>query len=389
LLAHEVVTVDEGVVERNLVVPEPDPKAHLIVRAFGPNGNPLHSLDFRWEHRREGGSSSGGIQDRRGPDGAWWLQPKSQFFAPWPEGTSYTLTAQHSELGDREVVLEEGQREVSVTFAEPVSIIVVVAGYAGSGYEGKLQVHLTSLVNGEEAGSGNRNHFPIWMSGESAFTAEGVARFDGLSPGHWRVRLQIQYERWRTRTVQTVDVHAPAGEKSVSMNLPTLYELVVIAPGLSERTGLRWRPTEEDQSDFGFGGSSSAQVDAEGRAVFEDLVAGTYVLTGNGMPESVDVTVPCGDVYIDATEPDCLRVAIGDMEGALYVAGLRAGDLIIGANGQEFESEPRFWKLFVGQGDVPLIVLRNEERLEISVPRIPERASLLERLGGMLTPAYR
>jgi len=127
----------------------------------------------------------------------------------------------------------------------------------------------------------------------------------------------------------------------------------------------------------------------DGRAVFDDLVAGDYVLTGNGVPKSVDVTIPCGQVYLDFKSPDCLRVAIGDMEGAMYKAGLRAGDLIISLNGVEFGPTQNAWELFRGEGNLSLVVLRDGVQLRLTMERVPNGTDWFEKLGGMLTPASR
>ena len=386
LFAHAVVTVGAGVAEVDLVVPEPDAKEHLVVRAFGPLGNPLHDLDFGWQRRSGRGSSSSGLEGRRGPDGAWWLQPKAEFFEPWPKETTYTLTITHSQLGYRDIVIEEGQREVTVRFEEPVSIVVTVAGYAGSGYEGKLRVGLRSVGDGEDSDPWNQMRGGLRGNDDEQFTADGVSRLDGLSPGRWEVSLQVETERWRTRTVQKVEVDVLSGEKSVAMDLPALYDLTVIAPGLADEGRLQLRPVAGDDSPFG---SSSAQVDSDGRAVFRALAAGDYILTGNGVPDSVNVTVPCGDVYLDTKAPDCLRVAIGDMEGALYQAGLRAGDLIIGSHGEEFESVQNAWNLLIGEGEIVLMVLRDGRQIDITMDLLDRTGNWFESLGGMLSPASR
>jgi hypothetical protein len=96
LIAQQVVSVGDGVVEIDLVVPEPDPDEHLIVRAFGPTGRPLRDLEFRWQSRNGGGSSSAGVQGRREADGSYWLRPKAEFFATWGKETSHLLTVVHA-----------------------------------------------------------------------------------------------------------------------------------------------------------------------------------------------------------------------------------------------------------------------------------------------------
>lgn len=382
-IAHRTVAVESGVTEVELVVPAPDPDRHVLVRAFGPGGVPLEDLDFRWRSRHDGGSRSGSIEGRRGKDGAWWLRPEADFFEPWSSDTSYTLTIQHSELGDRAIELEEGQREVTQHFEEPVSIEVVVTGYRGSSHEGDLSVAVARV---EERGE---DEAP-WVMGRGgpssreSLSPSGVARFDGLAPGTWRVDLQVRTDRWQGRTVQSVEVRATAGEERVSLSVPALYELVVSAPGLSEGTSLRLLEDSDDgeRSPFAFG--SNEEVGSDGRVVFEGLPAGRYTLTGSGLTEPVEVTVPCGEVVLDAREPDCLRVTIGDPEGALYQAGLRAGDLVIGVDGEEFDSVPNAWTLLRGEGEASLIVLRDGKRLEVTLQRPAMGSDWISQLGGML-----
>jgi hypothetical protein len=384
LYASEIVSVVEEVVEVNLVVPEPDPEKHLVVRAFGPSGNPVQDLEFSWMRRHTGGSSGGGIsKGHQGPDGAYWLRPKDEFFNAWPDGTAYTLAVEHSELGSREIELEEGQREVSVTFEEPVTLVVVIAGYAGSGYVGKFQVSLALATADEEETNTwiglNRSR----QHGEPGFGADGVARYEGLAPGTWKVGLLVKTGEWQTREVATREVRALAGETRVSFDLPELYELTVVAPGLPSGTQLSLRPSTGGPR--GYYGSATIE---DGRVVFTGLLAGPYELSGNGV-DTLDVTIPSGDVYLDAKQPNCLRVAIGDMEGALYRAGLRAGDLIIGVDGKEFENVSNAWDLLRGEGEVFLIVLRGKERLALPFERISVNANWIEALGGMLTSTSR
>lgn len=389
LFAQTAASVDQGVVEVELVVPEPDPTAHLILRAYGPSGNPLGDLDFRWTARSGTGSSSGGLAARRAPDGAYWLRPKAAYFEAWGEEDSFTLTVQHSELGDKQVSLVEGQREVDVTYEEPVAIVVVVAGYAGSEYVGRLKLALTPLDGEDERASRRIGQMLSSGNGEQQISPEGVARFEGLAPGRWKVELQVGTDRWRGRTVETVEVQAGFGEQAVAMSVPVLYDVVVISSRLEAGTQLRLGVPKKVGNGLSFSNSAVASFDADGRAVFEDLSPGEYVLFGSGIGSNVEITVPSADVYLDEELPDCFRVAIGDTQGALYAAGLRAGDLIVAVNGADFGTVSKAHSFFRGDGEVPVTVLRDGERLEFSVAQVPEGGEWLETLGGMLTPASR
>jgi hypothetical protein len=391
LITHQVVSVDAGVVEVALEVPEADPEQHLIVRAFGPTGRALRDLDFRWETRQSGaGSRSGGIQGRRDADGSYWLRPKADFFDAWGKESSYTLTVVHAQLGEREIALTEGQREVDVSYVEPVTLVVVVDGYAGSGYVGKLEVALAPVVEGEsEAEAQSRMQRTRSRAGDP-FSPEGVARFEGLAPGRWKLDLMVETGQWQKRSVHTVEVVATHGEQTVAMNLPALYDVVVVAPGLSEGTYLFLNRASGESSGAGFfDGNTHAQLGADGRAVFRGLAAGDYILRANGVSEPVDVTVPCGEVLLDSREPDCLRVAIGDMQGAMYQAGLRAGDLIVAVDGAELGSGQNIYESIMGEGSMDLTVLREGKTFAVTLQRIHMGSDWWSSLGGMLSPASR
>jgi hypothetical protein len=390
LMAHQAVTVGAGVVEVELAVPEPDPDEHLIVRAFGPSGRPLRDLEFRLQSRSGGGSRSGNVQGRRDPDGSYWLRPKADFFEAWGKETSHTLTVVHAQLGEREVALAEGQREIEVHFTEPVTLVVVVAGYAGSGWVGKLQIALAPLVEGpSESELGQRMHRSR-SGGGDPFSPEGVARFEGLAPGRWRVTLRVETGDWQTRQVGTADVLATHGEQTVALSLPALYDLTVRAPRLAEGAYLFLNRVAAEDSKGAFSdGHSSAQLGPDGRAVFRGLAAGDYVLQANGLPDTVEVTVPCAEVLLDSRPPDCLRVAIGDMEGALYKAGLRAGDLILAVDGVDLGADPELYQALMGKGSMELTVLRDSKTLKVALPRIDANSQWWNTLGGMLSPASR
>jgi hypothetical protein len=376
---HEVATVGAGIVEVDLVVPEPDPERTLLVRALGPDGSALRDLDFGWRYERSSSSSSGGIQGRRLPDGAWALRPKPEFYAPWTPETKFALTVTHSQFGTREVALAEGQRTVEVRFEEPVAIVLVLGNYVGSGYEGRLSASVAKTA--DETSFRRRSYSSSSASrGNGQVGADGVARFEQLAPGDWTISLMVKVGQWQTRPIGTQQVSLVSGEKTVRMNIPALFELAVVGPDLPAGAGVYLQPAGGDRGEFG----SSEELDADRRAVFRGLVAGTYKLSAHGMSEAMEVTVPCGEVILDAREPNCFRVAIGDLEGLLYTSGLRAGDLIVGSDGKRFEGTSHARDLFGGGGTAQLIVLRGGSELNVSVPRGLYTGGA--DLGGTLTP---
>ena len=395
LLAQGTVTVVSGIAELDLVVPEPDPDAFLVAHVRGPNGAPLDDLDFGWRYRRGSSSGSSGLSASRRPDGSYWLKPEDQFFEAWPDETSYTLTVEHESLGDKQVELEQGVHEIELRYAEPVTLVVQVNGYPGSGYESRLVIQIV-----EVAADMDEQAWWHWNGrnddGSDSFSPDGEVRFEGLAPGSWEARLRFKGSGsgsrfgGMTRVLASGRATAEAGEARIELSLPALHDLVVRAPMMAGKGHLQLsKPDEEGSGGFQFGIGEHAAVDEDGLAVFEDLVAGDYVIGGYGLTESVSVTVPCGEVLIESRAHDCVRVAIGDTEGALYRAGLRAGDLIVAVDGTELEEVRNAWKVLMGEGEARLTVLRAGGRLDVSIERVAWGPGWQEQLGGMLTPAFR
>jgi len=205
------------------------------------------------------------------------------------------------------------------------------------------------------------------------------------------LHLVLKVGERNAQVIQALEVRLGAGERTVSVSLPSLYDLVVSAPGLEEDSRLYLRPASDWEQNDSIQVNRDGRFDSEGQAVFRDLPAGKYRLRTGDMREYAEVTVPCGEFLLDTRKPDCMRVAIGDRESALYQAGLRGGDLIIGVDGVEYTNEQSFWGSFRGNGqdDVNLLVLRGDERLEIAMKPVPPAGDWWERLGGMLTPTTR
>jgi hypothetical protein len=338
----------------------------------------LEDVAFFLRRNRDGGVNfAQGLAERRAPDGAWWLLPPADFFAPWPPGDTYELVASHDAFGQVTVALAPGQREVAVRFAEPAALVVAVEGYAGSGYEGRLYASVGSASTDLGVWQWQARH------GRAPLDAAGVVRHEGLAPGDWTVALLARVGSHEWRPAQIVDVALAAGERTVRLDLPVLHTVTVVAPGIAEGSYLSLRSDGDNRAGVPF--AAQTQVDAEHRAAIAGLVAGRYALTGPGIAEPILVAVPCGEVHVDVREPDALRVAIADPEGAFAVAGLRAGDLIVGADGRRFGSHAELEHHAAGSGEAALLVLREGVELVVPVPRALLAAGAAS--GGVLTPA--
>jgi hypothetical protein len=268
---------------------------------------------------------------------------------------------------------------VVVSFAVPARLEVTVNGYSGSAVEGRI------LLSLERAGGDQR-----WRGfGWEHVPPDGVQVFDAVEPGSYQVRMMLS-ERGSTRrsfggmrSILSQPVELVAGDNTLSLAVPLLYEVVVSYP--EAEAGARMQLSGDDGM-FGFGGSMT-EVDEQGRAVFADVPAGRYTLSCWSPYGQMEIDVPCGVVTFESQVMDALRVSITEADGALAAAGLRDGDLVVAVNGEEFTSQQDFFLLYRKTRDFTLSVLRGRERIDLAIEEIDWMDPM--ELGGSLTPASR
>ncbi|MFQ5845640.1 MAG: hypothetical protein ACE5JG_11700, partial [Planctomycetota bacterium] len=105
------------------------------------------------------------------------------------------------------------------------------------------------------------------------------------------------------------------------------------------------------------------------------------------------VDVPAGGVVIFAPkQQNALRVTITDRDGLLARSGLVDGDLVIGADGKEWETVADIHAALAGarvRGEMRCLVLRGGRQLEITldVKKLSETGD--QDHGGRLDPTSR
>ncbi|MDF1799064.1 MAG: hypothetical protein P1V81_07805 [Planctomycetota bacterium] len=388
---YELVTVVDGLVEVDLVEPEPVASEHLVVRCLDEAGRLLDDVSFTRTSRSGGGSRSGSTQVRQAPDGSYWFDTGSLCsfdFDSWPKGASITLTGSSTTSGKQTVELSSGQRELTMQFARPLSLEVVIAGYAGSSNKDEMSVHV-NLVSDTDDGWGNSMAQSKGKSGWGngpKISDEGVVVFHNLSPGLLEVELLLG-DGWRhdSSKLDSVEVNLAGADASVQLSVPMLHDLLVLAPDLGPETFLNLSPKDDDNP---FSNRKNQQLDASGRATFTGLTPGIYMLAGGG-GAPLEVQVPSSEVVYQPKLPIGLRVVITNEEGGLFQAGLREGDVILSTDGNDL-AKPQHMNQFyqvIAAASVDLVVLRGGSTTSLSLGPLQlwGGGSLV---GGQLTPHY-
>ncbi len=298
--AHRVVDVGSTIMRCDLEVPPIDPRDFLVVRALGPDGEPLDRMqfEFRWkgesESRYDGGSRQGRVRDT---DGTYYLAipqgVRSAFLGDAPSDDLLQIQATHPKYGSKFPELRAGQREVTILFSAPARLDVLVTGHGDGTFVGRMAVELTRAAKGAEFAR---------RPDRQEVGQENTARFDPLDPGGYVLSLQVRSRgEWaRFRTVATLVVELGSGENSVRLALPRLHGIEVVVPGAEEGSQVQLSPIEGGEK--ALRRTRIAHCDGGGRVRFEDLPSGEYSVRARGDKRGdMRIEVPCTAVVF---EPD-------------------------------------------------------------------------------------
>lgn len=374
IVAHEVVELNTGIAEIELVLDDAGEQDLYTVHALDPDGLRVYVENVHFEAKYSNGNSreSGMTLVRRDLESSLYTIDHGDVL---DEATlqSLTISAIDRIYGRCSVEVGPAQRDVVLQFEAPVSIVGQVAGFAATGLSGRLRIGVWSIDPDQDSDQADGN-FWQGLNTARAVPASGEVRHDGLAPGRYMVGLYLG-QRWDARLVESREVAVDVGESVVAFDSPTLYDVRVIAPGLYEGAVLYLSEKSEGGRRGrmrGWGGGNTARVDGLGNALFRDLLPGEYSLGSNEAQNSMDVTVPSSDVLFEVRTHDAVRISISDVEGHLHAAGLRSGDLVLSIAGVPLGDgdamEQAINSLYNGGAELVLSVLRRGQQVQVSLP---------------------
>jgi hypothetical protein len=230
-----------------------------------------------------------------GSFGVWFPGERGEFFDPTDSDARYTLLSTHRDHGQLRTQLQPGETTVSVAFGAACSIVVRLEDFEEGEFAARA-VSLDQIQNGEP--SLESRFGSIVTFGDPSRTEGSI---ESLTPGRYRVTL---FAWSRTGAMleeslvawQLVDVLA--SNTPVIFRVPTLHELRVVAPGLSEEATISLSAADQDEVLRWGREPRTRELDAGRRCTFDVLAAGTHVLEAEGLEGPVRVTVPCGEVTL-------------------------------------------------------------------------------------------
>ncbi len=368
------VAVADALVEQDLVVAALDRSEYALVWVEGPDGKPVAEVRFSVLRESAGRSLSAGVNATRQADGSWRV-PIDPDDARRPEADArYTLEARTTAYGAKAVPFARGPAvEIRLRFEEPGRLEVTLTGLPGHLAANRIEV----VLRPGEGGVGTPRGEP---------GTGGTWRFDAVAPGGYDLVAQMADEFARGVVLARARIDVKSGANSFGLAIPPLSEVTVLVPAEASNATL----TVQDES----GGRTWHQLGAVegGQVRLPPLPPGTYALevhTGRKRAR-MEFSVPCASpLTFTAMTVNALRVRIRDAGGPFARLGLRDGDLVVGIDGKEFESEEQMFLLMAGsqtKESVTFMVLRGGA--VVSIPAA--LGTLMEGdPGGSLEPASR
>ncbi|MFN0205667.1 MAG: hypothetical protein ACKVS6_05080 [Planctomycetota bacterium] len=339
IVAHEIVTLVNKAVNVELTIPEQSNSDLITVRATSSAGTVVSDLRFNFRIQKKNRTNTSSMEARRQPNGDFLLSPpdamETYFTKKWDSGTRVFLTANSTSMGRKEVELVEGQKNVQIVFMDPAKVKVIVAGYKGSGQEGKV----TFGVRGPKvpAAAGDRSYRGTSTTNAS-IGADGTGVSNPVEPGDYDILLYVSNSEagigGDTAVAATRAVTLVSGENVITIPLVQLYTVTVRFPSKPSGTvGLR------KADDDGISSPSSQELDDNGIVTFKNVAAGEYTITPFfARGEFMKINVPTsGTIEFQASKMNAFRIRIRDSNGSVAKAGFQNGDLIIGIDGKDFE----------------------------------------------------
>lgn len=378
ILKHAVVEVKDGIVEQDLDLRELDTKGFISATVLAPSGEGIENVNFvaRVDNGNNG-SWSGGIGAIRRGEGKYWLLPASNGNG---SETSRTLAiSAHTErYGDKEVEIAGDAKEVKFVFGQPATVDVTIAGYVGSGLEGKLSLELTR--------DKSRMQTVFYSNGDNdSVKGDGTAHLGPTEAGEYFLEMSLSgANRWERKPIARQKLFLVAGDNHATIGIPVLSRLTVRVQGATTGTVML-----RAQS----GGNWQRAELKDGVATFENLGEGQYSARYQGAGGSAEATVNLpgqSEITLVPHSANALAVSVTDTAGYLAKRGFQNGDVVVAFDGVEFKDENGLKTALTSLITKPKVVatvLRGNQRVEIEVDG--RNWVTPESLGGMMRPTTR
>jgi hypothetical protein len=374
-VATAVLELGQSVLQHDFVLPPADPKTSTRVRVLDPDGTVLPNCAFRcWytspgrNGEENGSGGGGGLQATRNQDGTFaWKYPAQRI--------RFVLFADHPRFGTCACEVPKDAREVEMRFVAPLAVKIRIPGYTAGSRGRNYKVEWTRFGPAD----GSQSSTPV---GNDAIGEDDVVDVGLLQPGRYRLAITVESGKPngpRVLNVARATWDVTADTRELALPLPKIEPLrLSVAAGT--RGGFTLAPDGGTDEESG-GLQRNAEVDADGRITFEDVVPGLYVVRSPSQDSMLVEAPASGTVAFVAEAVNVLRIVVRDPKGALAKAGLATGDRVVAIDGREFSGRQELEQIrrsLKGE-EVTFTLQRGDKRFEVV---LPSRVLIDERLSG-------
>lgn len=378
---HAVVEVTDHIVHQDLEVSDINEQSALLVRLLDHQGKGVAGASFGIRVKTGNGTNSSSTRGVEKSVGEYWILPDADLERALGQigtsGTRVSLTASSPNHGDKEVDLEAGQRRVTIRLGEIATLDVTVAGFVGSGLEGRLGL---SLSRTGDDGSGRF----FARRGNKGLGADGKQTLGPVEAGDHQLMMSLDIPgSYAALPLHSRTVSLGPGDNVAIIAIPPLYPLTIRVPG-----------SESGRMQIETPGGGSVHFELKNEMVVLDRIpAGDYViqLWSGSAPGRMTVNVPArSDVTFEPDPVNAALIEIKDPDGWLARNGFRNGDLIVAFEGKTFSSAVEMGAAFMAiatREDATVTVVRAGKEIQMTF-NAQEMISKGD-VGGQMQPASR
>ncbi|MEO0652249.1 MAG: hypothetical protein AAFZ65_16365, partial [Planctomycetota bacterium] len=383
-LISEVIDYPGGVFEHDILVDPAAERPEFSVTVRKANGDAVLRAALRVRLERENGSAYIDLQPFY-QEGAYRFAAPKALVEGDEDVERVWLQLIDSRFAPAEVQLTNGVTAYQLAAAPAARVVVQVEGFADPAQLRRTRLSVSPIDDDLKERGLNVN------DGRARLDSSGLYRSKSKVPGRYRIDLRYTESdnRWNWgQPIDSTEVTLDQGETFVTLTMPPLHSLEVLAPDYPDDTWFEvTRAVDAEEQHLAF---ESGERLEEGACLFENLPAGRYTITASGSGNAqMEVVVPGPAVTFSGREPNAYEVQILDEEGQLAEMGFLSGDFLLAVDGDDVAVKQlgdRNWNLLhFARGVHTARVMRGKEliTLEWDVDSLSEKGR-----GARLTPTY-
>lgn len=291
LLTEEVRVVDRVVI-KDIEIPPLNPSDYVTLWILDPKNSPLIDCQISAGYRGKEGNYSGYAEGVTLLENSSYqvILPTTESNIASPDSTKYEITVRSGKYGEKKVSFASPPPEqLTVKFESEAFLEVSFSNLGQVEYADRVGCSLFPETE-------KRYYYNASMNGPK-INSSGILNLGPVQPGKYTLVVFVKTDRWQYSPVQEIPVDINAGDNTLTVTLPELYSLTVLASPRKAGRGVSLMKKEGEESSQKQ--NMYKNLDKDGKAEFGNLSAGNYEIFLDGKKKSVSI-------------PDVAEIEIGE-----------------------------------------------------------------------------